>query len=45
MKRLRDLTAVLGMVGGQAVRNLDVLVGMTDSVRILTAKLLVALFC
>ena len=37
--------AVLGMVGGQAERKLEVLEGITEAERIQTAKLLETQFC
>ena len=40
-----EAAAVLGMVGGQAERKLEVLEGITEAERIQTAKLLEAQFC
>ena len=39
-----EAAAVLGMVGGQAERKLEVLEGITEAERIQTAKLLEAQF-
>ena len=40
-----EAAAVLGMVGGQAERKLEVLEGITEAERIRTAKLLETQFC
>ena len=40
-----EAAAVLGMVGGQAERKLEVLEGITETERIQTAKLLETQFC